>query len=174
MAETSQASIEVSSQANSPKETRPIYEIGFHVVPSLDEAGALAAVAKIRDAVAKGDAEIISEGAPTKTRLAYTIERMASGKYEKFDEAYFGFIKFATERENVPALEAMLRADRSILRFLLVQTVREDVMAAPRRVTFASDRLEGEVIKKPVAEPEKAVGEVSEADLDKSIDALVS
>jgi len=171
MAEMSQA--QASSQANSPKETRPIYEIGFHALPNLDEAGAAKVAEAIRAAVEKGDAEIISEGAPSRMRLAYTIVRSTSGHHEKFDEAYFGFIKFATERENVPGLEAMLRANREILRFLLVETVREDLINAPRRVTFASDRLEGETIKKPTAAPEKA-GEVSEADLDKSLDALVS
>ena len=171
MAEMSQAS--ASSQANSPKETRPIYEIGFHVVANSDEAAIAAVAGAIRAQVEKGDAEIISEGAPSRVRLAYTIVRATSGHHEKFDEAYFGFIKFATERENIPALESFLRGNRSILRFLLVETIREDIMNAPRRVTFASDRLEGETIKKPVAEPEKA-GEVSEEALNKSLDALVS
>jgi small subunit ribosomal protein S6 len=173
MAETSQVSQETSSQANSPKETRPIYEVGFHVVPTVNEAEVPAVVEKIRALLSKGDAEIISEGAPQRMRLAYTIERATSGKREKYDEAYFGFIKFASEREHIAALEAHLRADHSILRYLLVETVREDIMAAPRRVTFASDRLEGETIKKPAQAPEKA-GEVSEEDLEKSIDALVS
>jgi len=171
MAETSQA--KASSQANGPQETRPIYEIGFQVVPSSDEATITKVAEAIRSAVEKGSAEIISEGAPSRMRLAYTIERATSGHHEKFDEAYFGFIKFATERENINALEAWLHGNRDILRFLLVETVREDIMNAPRRVTFASDRLEGETIKKPQAEPEKKV-EVSEEDLDKSLDALVS
>jgi ribosomal protein S6 len=171
MAEMSQA--QASSQANSPKETRPIYEVGFHVVPTVDEAGALKVAEAIKAAVMKGDAEIISEAAPSRMRLAYTIERATAGAREKYDEAYFGFIKFATERENVPALEAMLRSTREVLRHLLVETVREDLISAPRRVTFTSDRLEGETIKKPVAAPEKG-GEVSEEDLDKSLDALVS
>ncbi len=152
MAETSQVEVTTSSQANSPKETRPSYEIGFHVVPS---------------------AEIISETAPSRIRLAYTVVRATSGHHEKFDEAYFGTIKFATERENIPALEVWLRANREVLRFLLVETIREDLVNAPRRATFTSDRLEGETIKKPVAEPEKSA-EVSEEDLDKTIDAIVS
>src|SRR3569832_534053 len=171
MAEMSQAS--ASSQANSPKETRPIYEIGFHVVANSDEAAIAAVAGAIRAQVEKGDAEIISEGAPSRVRLAYTIVRATSGHHEKFEEAYIGIIKLATERENIPALESFLRGNRSILRFLLVETIREDIMNAPRRVTFASDRLEGETIKQPVAEPEKA-GEVSEEDLNKSLDALVS
>jgi len=173
MAETSHPAEAGSSQANIPKETRPIYEVGFHVVPTVDEAGVPAVVAKIRAVLEKGDAEIISEQAPLRTRLAYTIERATVGKREKYDEAYFGCIKFATERENIAALEQLLRSDREILRYLLVVTTREDIMSAPRRATFTSDRLEGETIKKPAAAPEKA-GEVSQEDLDKSIDALVS
>jgi hypothetical protein len=55
---------------------------------------------------------------------------------------------------------------------LLVETVREDV-APTRRAVFTSDRLEGETLKKPVAEAEKPA-EVSEEELDKSIDALVA
>ncbi len=171
MAEMSQAS--ASSQANSPKETRPIYEIGFHVVPSADEGAAAKTAETIRAAVEKGDAEIISETAPSRMRLAYTIVRATSGHHEKFDEASFGAIKFATERENIPALEAWLRANREVLRFLLVETTREDITNAPRRATFASDRLEGETIKKPMPEPEKSA-EVSEEDLDKTLDAIVS
>ena len=171
MAETSQAS--ASSQANSPLDTRPIYEIGFHVVPTVDEAGAAKVADMIKAAVVKNDAEVISEAAPSRMRLSYTIERATAGAREKYDEAYFGFIKFAIEREHVAGLEQILRANREILRYLFVQTIREDIVSAPRRVTFASDRLEGETIKKPVAEPEKSA-EVSEEDLEKSIDALVS
>lgn len=170
MAEMSQAS--ASSQANSP-ETRPIYEVGYHAAPSSDEAAPAKIAEAIRAQLEKGDAEIISEGAPSRMRLAYTIERVTTGKHEKFDEAFFGFIKFAIDREHIAALQEMLRNNRQILRFLLVETTREDIMNAPRRVTFSSDRLEGETIKKPVAAPEKTV-EVSEEDLDKSIDALVS
>lgn len=173
MAETSQVSTETSSQANSPKETRPIYEVGFHVVPTVEESAVSGVVEKIRAEIEKGSAEIISEQMPAKMRLAYTIERSSTGKTEKYDEAYFGFIKFATERENIGSLEAMLRSNREILRYLLIETVREDISSAPRRATFTSDRLEGETIKKPQAEPEKA-GEVSEEDLDKSIDAIVA
>jgi ribosomal protein S6 len=171
MAETSQAS--ASSQANGPKETRPIYEIGFHVVPTVEESAVMSVVDELKGEISKGDAEMIGEGAPSKIRLAYTIERKGVGKYDKFDDAYFGFIKFATERENIPGLETYLRANRNILRYLLVETTREDISAAPRRAVFSSDRLEGETIKKPEAPVEKA-GEVSEEDLNKSIDALVS
>ncbi len=169
MAEMSQTA-EVSSQANI-SESRPVYEVGFHVVPTVGDEGVAGVVDQITSAL--GNAEIISQQVPEKMRLAYTVEQAAAGKRAKFDEAYFGFIKFAIDREEIPALEQALRANKNILRFLLIETTREDISQAPRRAVFASDRLEGETIQKPKAAAEEKAGEVSEAELDKSIDALV-
>jgi len=177
MAETSQTA-EVSSQANPPAGRagvsggRPVYEVGFHVAPTVGDEGVASVVDSIKTAL--GDAEIISEQFPQKMKLAYTIVRSETGKREKSDDAYFGFIKFALDREHVNAFQDALRADRKVLRFLLIETVREDIAAAPRRAVFSSDRLEGETIKKPVEEVAEKSAEVSEEELDKSIDALVA
>ncbi|MBY0294178.1 30S ribosomal protein S6 [Patescibacteria group bacterium] len=170
MAEKSQTA-EVLTQANS--DSRPVYEVGFHVVPTVGDEGVAGVVDQVRSAL--GNAEIISEQFPERMRFAYTVERSVTGKREKYDEAYFGFIKFALERESINALEDALRSNKNVLRYLLIETVREEIGAVPRRAVFASDRLEGETIQKPKAvEEEKAVAEVSEEELDKSIDALVS
>lgn len=171
MAEMSQAA-EASTQANVTKDPRPVYEVGFHVVPTVAEGDVAGVVEKIRAEVAKGNAEIITEQFPARMTLAYMVERATSGKREKYTEAYFGFIKFATERENIAALEAMLRNTKEILRYLLVETVRED--APVRRAIFTSDRLEGETIKKPASAPEESKGPVSEEELEKSIEAITS
>ena len=150
---------------------QPIYEIGYHLIPTLTEDNVAAAVAGLRKAL--GDAEIIKDLAPVKIPLAYIIERRGQGKREKYAEAYFGFIKFAIDKENIGAIEQYLRSTHEVLRHLLIETVREDTSFVPRRAVFTSDRLEGEMLKKPVAEVEKA-GEVSEEELDKSIDAIVA
>ncbi len=167
MAETSQVSPEISSQANA--DGRPVYEVGFHLLPSIPEEGLGAVVEKIRTLL--GKAEIIAEGFPAKMTLAYTIERAHTGKRDKFTQSYFGWIKFVVEdRSNTQALQESLRTMPEVLRFLVIETTREDAKEAPRRAVFSSDRLEGETIKKPVA-AEKG-GEVSQAELDKSIEAL--
>ena len=166
MAETAQAPA-ASTQAQ-PKDPRPVYEVGFHLVPSIAEDAVGAAVEKVR-ALLNG-AEIIAEGFPVKTTLAYTIERASTGKHDKFTQSYFGWIKFVTEdRSALPALEQALLAEPSVLRSLIIETVREDVKEV-RRAVFTSDRLEGETIKK-VSSAEKG-GEVSEEQLDKSLEAL--
>lgn len=171
MAEMSQEAAASSSQANN-SDSRPVYEAGFHVVPTVEEGNVGGVLELIRAELQKGGAEIIAEQFPQKITLAYTIERAVAGKREKYNSAYFGSIKFATEREHIPALEKLLRTTPVILRHLLVETVREEA-AAPRRAVFASNRLEGETIKKPTSTPETPK-EVSEEELQKSIDALVS
>ena len=177
MAETShpEASAEGSSQATiSPsaatvKNTTPVYEVGFHIVPTVGDDGVSAVVESVRKEL--GDAEIISEGFPKKITLAYQVERAATGKREKYTESYFGHIKFAMNRDNITAFTEAVRVMQPILRFLIIETVREDIATAPRRAVFTSDRLEGKTLEKPVAAPEKAA-EVSDAELDKSIEAL--
>ncbi len=174
MAETSQADM-ASSQAtpSAPaavvKNTTPVYEIGFHVVPTVGEEGVPAVVDAIRKAL--GDAEIIAEGFPRKIGLSYQVERATQGKREKYTESYFGHIKFAMAREGITAFTDAVRAMQPVLRFLIIETVREDIAAAPRRAVFTSDRLEGKTIEKPAGAAEKTA-EVSDAELDKSIEAL--
>jgi ribosomal protein S6 len=159
------------TQANEASE-KPVYEVGFHIVPTVAESELGTVLEKIRALLAKGDAEIIKEEFPAKKTLAYVVERSVAGKREKYAESYFGFIKFAIGKDAVGAFTAALRGTSEVLRFLVIETVREDAVA-PRRAVFSSDRLEGETIKKPVATPEIS-GEVSEEELNKSIDALVS
>ncbi len=174
MADMSQAD-KASSQATTAdssatvKNTTPVYEIGFHVVPTVGDEGVSKVVEAVRAAL--GDAEIISEGFPQKMTLAYQVERATQSKREKYTESYFGNIKFAMQRESITAFTEAVRAMPSVLRFLIIETVREDIAAAPRRSVFTSDRLEGKTIEKPIAAAEKPV-EVSEAELDKSLEAL--
>lgn len=167
MAEAAQGQ-EPSSQAQGSK--TPVYEIGFHIVPTIAEDAIASMVEKIRATL--GGSEIIKDQFPSKVVLAYTVERSEQGKREKFNEAYFGWIKFAAERESIPAIEIAVRNMKEVLRYILIETVREDE-TSPRRAIFTSDRLEGQTLKKPTSAPEKPSGEVSEEELDKSIEALV-
>jgi len=173
MSRADEALTQATDGAPAPKvvESKPIYEVGFHIVATGGEESVSPAVEKVRAAIGNA-AEFISEGFPQKMPLAYTIELSDSGKREKFNESYFGWIKFGAERETIPPLKEALNAIPEILRYLIVETVREDAATTPRRAVFSSSRLEGETIKKVVREAEPA-GEVSEAELDKSLEAIV-
>ncbi|OGC87666.1 hypothetical protein A3D70_01150 [Candidatus Adlerbacteria bacterium RIFCSPHIGHO2_02_FULL_54_18] len=173
MAETAhpdtEARAEVEGSSQAPKDITPVYEIGFHIVPTVGEEGVPAVLDRVRALL--GDAEIISESFPQKMTLAYRIERAQAGAREKYTESYFGVIKFATEREHLSAIEKGVQGIREVMRVLIIGTVREDITQHKQRTVFSSDRLEGKVIEKPAAQKEVAV-EVSEEELDKSIEAL--
>ena len=186
LAASSQAPEASADSSAAVKDSTPVYEVGFHIVPTVGEDGVGAVVEAVRKAIAapskENSVEFIAEGYPQKMTLAYVIERATAGKREKYTESYFGWIKFALAatgedgqatptRESIPALEAKLLGMKEVMRSLIIQTVREDIATQPRRAVFASDRLEGETIKKAPRTEEKG-GEVSEADLDKSIEAL--
>lgn len=174
MAEMSQVP-EASSQANVPKDSRQLYEIGFHLVPTIDEATVAEVVEALKSEVTKAGGELIGEELPQKMVLSYVVERATSGKREKYTESYFGWLHFVVEEKSgIAAIETHLRADKNILRYLFIQTIPEETQA-PRRAVFSSNRLEGETIKKPTAtEPEAPAPEVSEEELNKSIDAIVN
>lgn len=159
----------VAALTQAKKDMVPVYELGYHIVPTVQEDGVSAVVEKVRKAL--GEAELISEQTPTHMTVAYPIIRSVQGKNEKYTETYFGYTKFALNKSELQAFQETLRAIPEILRFIVISTVREDA-PAPRRTIFTSRQLEGEVIKKPEAAPEKPA-EVSEEELDKSIDALV-
>lgn len=174
MAEMSRAD-EALTQANTgmkPEAGKTILEVSFHVIPTVAEDKLGAVVERVRAAIEKANGKILSEEFPKRLTLAYRIERSVSGKREKYTESWFGFIKFEAEGEGLPELQKTLTADYEVLRFLLVEATLEEPKA-PRAV-FASDRLEGETIRKPGEAAEGPKGEVSEEELDKSLEALVN
>ncbi len=180
MAKMSQVSEETFTQANSPAsfDTTPeqkdqtIYEVGFHLIPSLGEDEVKIAVDGVHSMLKRYSAEIMGESFPQRMTLAYRIERSVSSKREKYSEAYFGWIKFKAIPTTVPEISHVLQSTPEVLRFIMVESFPEGV-PMPRRAVFISDRLEGATIQKPMVAPEKS-GEISEEDLDKSIEALVS
>ena len=162
------------SQANQGKSHAPVYEIGFHLVPTLTEEEAAAAFARIGKALDTAGATVLDKESPKKISLAYRIERSVSGKREKYTEGYFGFVKFELPEEGAgeaaQQLDGMLHTDHEVLRYLLIKTSRE-APVAPRTV-FSSRSLEGRTIERKTA-VEEPTAEVSEEELDKSIEALV-
>jgi ribosomal protein S6 len=153
---------------------KPVYEVGFLIARTVGENGVAATLDKIRASI--GDVEIISDGAPQKIQLAYTIEDNFTGKINKNTDAYFGWIKFAIKDEDgendVSSLQSSLSNLKEILRFIVVKTAREDTMASAARAVWTSDRLEGQTLQKSPKEQERG-GEVSDEELDRSIEALV-
>ena len=147
-----------------------IYELGYHLLPTIAEEGVAAEVAQVHEIIKKAGGIIISEGAPSLKNLAYDIGKRVETKSQSFSKAYFGWVKFELERSGIVALQKSVELLPHILRSLVVKTVRENTMFVPKTAVFRKEET-GEVVE-AVAEPKEKV-EVSEAEIDKSIDELV-
>jgi ribosomal protein S6 len=148
-----------------------VYEIGYHVAPSVKEEDVEKVVAKIREAIEKQHGSFIAEGAPSLVRLSYPMPGIEGGKRVDVDRAYFGWLKFEAPTEAAQALDDMLKRDASILRHIVFRTVREETRAHLKAPQLREVRRT-DTIKSTPRRPEESAAPVSEAELDKALEGL--
>ncbi len=144
-----------------------IYEVGYSLVPTLEESEVPEFASKIKAAIEGDGGAIISEETPTLRTLAYDISKSNASKNQKFNKAYFGWVKFEIEVPQIEKVKKALEAERDILRFIIVKTVRENTMFHPK---FSRPK---KMDKASYSEGTTEVKEVSEEEIDKSIEDLV-
>lgn len=145
-----------------------VYEIGYHLLPTLSEEAVSADVKEMTELLAKNGAVIVGDKHPIRMPLAYTITKRISGKILRFDEAYFGWVAFEVPREAALRLDETFKAHKDVLRHIIIRTSRDEVAAAltgPVATAVTGD------IGKPKREAE-AGGEMSEVALDKALKTI--
>ena len=148
-----------------------IYEIGFHLVPHLSEDKIGAEVADIKAIIEKNGGTVIYEEAPKMRPLAYDISKVTDGVKRNNSQAYFGFIKFNGTAQGVVETKVGLDKKDTIIRFLLVKTVKDNTMHGNKLA-----RVDGPRPKKPKGEEGKdgaVASPMTQAEMDKTIDELV-
>ena len=155
-----------------PETENRIYELGFHIVSSIPEEKLSAEVTAIKDVLEKNGAVIFAEEFPKLKHLAYVMTKVINAKHLKFDTAYFGWLKFEITPSVIKTVKEALDLSNSILRYIVIKTVRENTLSVAKPPVFRA--TEPKPI--PSVSTQKA-GEirspVSEAELDKTIDALM-
>lgn len=149
-----------------------VYEVGYHLTPTIDESEILTHTAKIRALIEENSGSVISEEMPKLITLAYEIYKSVNTKKQKFNKAFFGWIKFEMAPMRVLNLKKEIENLPEILRLLVIKTVKENTMHTPKMPIF---KKENPMISKEsflqVENPEKE--EFSEEEIDKTIDELV-
>lgn len=156
---------------NHNEHTEPrIYELGYHLVPTLAEEQIPGASGAVRGMIERISKDIIAEELPVFIDLAYTVVKTVEHKNKRFDEAYFGWIKFEGSPAGIAELEEGLKKDENVLRYLIVKTVREN--------TFIAKKFTGAKVKELPEEVAAVSGETAEVSgdvaLDKAIEELVA
>jgi ribosomal protein S6 len=160
------------------EDRQSIYEIGYQVVASIPEEKVGEEADKIRKIVTDSGASIIAEEALHKIRLAYTVRKKTiSGSYNKYDEAYFGWVKFEVGSSKIEAIGKAIENLPSVLRSLVVTTVKENTYLGKRASAIAAS-LSGkpepaEIKVETRMEDKKKTVPMSVEEVDKSIDEMV-
>lgn len=159
-------------------ESVKVYEVGYHFVPTLSPEQVEVEVENLKKYLTKSEAVVISEAAPVETTLAYMMAKQTGGVRGKFTTSFFGWVKFELSPAKVAPLKKFLDETDHILRYLLIETVRENTLATEKlaHLLKKDDELETKVVGdvKGVDQAAKPkVDEVKdEVELDKTITKL--
>lgn len=150
-----------------------VYEVGYLMVPTIAEENVGGEVTALKDMLSENGAQFISDEYPKMMELAYEMSRTILNKKAKFSTGYFGWVKFEIPTANILTVKDLLDKNESIIRFLLIKTVRESTMS-PKRGFAKTEGGAGAKRRttKSTAEAVEA-GPINEETIDKDIDALV-
>src|SRR3989344_3365444 len=84
------------SEENEEKELK-IYELGYLLPSRLAEEEVGREYGKLKELIANSGGEMVSDEIPKKISLAYTMQKVVANVRERFDTAYFGWIKFVMD-----------------------------------------------------------------------------
>lgn len=160
---------ELSQKENSGSR---IYELGYLLVPAIKEEDIPVNYGNLKELVLSFGGEIISDEMPKMISLAYTMRKVTSNVRNKFNTAYFGWIKFIMNTQKVLELKKKIDLDPNFIRFFILKTVKENTIAAKRFVRVDMARRRSPTIKKSGDNGE--VVSINKDEIDKEIDAMVA
>jgi ribosomal protein S6 len=145
--------------------TKKLYEAGYLIIPLIPEDKVADEVNVLRSHIESAGGFIVSEEQPKMRKLAYDIkQRGVASKKLRFDDAYFGSMRFNASAEGILAINESFDKNDKILRFIIIKPGK-DVPRVMR--TGAPSKPKSESVNKET----KVV--MSEKDLDKEIDQLL-
>ncbi len=102
------------------------YELGYILVPTVPEAEVVAKVTDLKNAIVAVAGTVSSEGEAEFIDLAYQIEKNVKSKKMKWNQGYFGWIKFTTAPDTLEALKKALDGNLDLMRYMLIKTDAEN------------------------------------------------
>jgi ribosomal protein S6 len=146
-----------------------IYEVGYLIGNTIPEEKVLGEVDKIKDIINKSNSVVIAEENPVLEKLAYTIKvKSSAGTYIKYDEAYFGWVKFEVDSSAIDSIKKSIEIIPSVIRSLIIKTVRENTYLG-KRVNEIAKSIPNVI----ATDDKKPTTTASVEEMDKSIDDMV-
>ena len=143
-----------------------VYEVSYFFDNKIEESAVLAKVDALKKSIATLGGSFVSEEAPYMRETAYEMIRVVNNVNIRFNEGYFGWIKFDLSADKVKIFEKTLKDDEEVVRFLIVKTVAENTVFTKRAPVIKAETLpnligEGAVEIVEEVAPEASIPEVS-------------
>ena len=121
-----------------------IYELGYLLMPTVNEGDLENEREALVALITKAQGIVISEGQPQLIDLSYDMDKIINNKRNTFSQGYFGWIKFDLSPELLAELELAFEGLESMLRSIVVKTVRENtiVSSEPFRLAKSNNSIE--------------------------------
>jgi ribosomal protein S6 len=118
-----------------------VYEISFIFDNKLDESAALEKSNALKQSIATLGGSFISEETPYMRELAYEMIRVVNNVNVRFNEGYFGWIKFELDGDKVKEFEKAIKLDEEVVRYLVVKTVKDNTVYTKRAPVIKAETL---------------------------------
>ncbi|MBN2767505.1 MAG: 30S ribosomal protein S6 [Campylobacterales bacterium] len=110
------------------------YETLFVVKPTLTEEEITAQITKMKDILAKENAELIAEDNMGMRKLAYPVEKHLRGHYT--------VLYYKAEGSSIAEIERNLKINENIIKFLSVKYSKKKEIAQFEKMTEAANKKE--------------------------------
>lgn len=149
-----------------------IYEVGYLLAPTLSEEQMPVTYGNLKELVASLGGDVISDEMPKMISLAYAMTKVVSNVRNRFNNAYFGWVKFAMDAQKVLELKKRLDLDPQIIRSLIFKTVKENTIATKRFIH--RDTTHRRPMTSGKQDENKPVTPINKEEIDKEIDAMIA
>jgi|GEM_PF-3399002 len=137
-----------------------VYEVSFWLVPTISESELPANFDRLKKVVSDAQGEFISEEAPYMREMTYQMIRVINNVNKRFNEGYFGWVKFRALPENASIIKTAFEKDTTLIRSLFIETVEENTTYTKRPDSMV---MLAEDVVVPVEAAVVAVEKVAEA-----------
>lgn len=153
-----------------------VYELGYLIMSSVPSDKVADEVTAIKDILSKNGATIIGEEEPSLSTLAYEMTKKVGAQNQRFNEGYFGWVKFSMSKDGIEAAKNAIENLPHILRMLLITTIKENTYLGKRikdRIIIGAQPSEASDLAAPAEAVAVASPVASVEEMDKSIDEMV-
>lgn len=149
-----------------------IYEIGYLLSPAVRDEDLTVRVNELKESLTKLGANIFAEGNAEFIDLAYEMSRVIDNKRVRFNQGYFGWLKFEIDPSKSEELKEVLDKNTLLVRYLLIKAIRENTVIGKKSLgKILRGERNDDVVEEAAKEPAEAeVADVPVEKLDEALD----